>query len=120
MKSILNRLAVAFVIASLTAVMVLGKSRKETVTFESNIKVNGTLVNKGVYDVKFDDKTQELSITKGSKVIARTVTTVGKRDGKARRLELRSTGSGDQKELISVTFGGMDHDLLINNSQASR
>lgn len=120
MKSILNRLAVALVISSLAAVMVLGKSRKETVTFESNIKVNGTLVNKGVYDVKFDDKTQELSIMKGSTVIARATTTVGKRDRKARTFEVRSIGSGDEKELNAVAFGGMDHNLLVNTSQASR
>ena len=120
MKSILNRIAVALVITSLASVMVLGKARKEKVTFDSNIKVNGTLVNKGVYDLKFDEKTEELSIMKGSKVIARTTTTVGKRDGKAARFELRSSRNGDETELTSVTFAGMDHNLLINNSPASR
>ncbi len=120
MKSILNRIAVALVITSLASVMVLGKARKEKVTFDRNIKVNGTLVNKGVYDLKFDEKTEELSIMKGSKVIARAKTTGRKRDGKARRFELRSASSGDETELTSVTFDGMDHDLLINNSQASR
>jgi hypothetical protein len=120
MKSTLNRIAVALVITSLATVMVLGKTRKEKVSFASNIKVNGTLVNKGVYDLKFDEKSEELSIIKGDKVIARATTSVRKRDSKARRFELRSAKSGDETELVSVTFDGMDHDLLINNSQASR
>jgi hypothetical protein len=120
MKSILSRIAIALVITSLTTGMALGLGRKESVTFDTNIKVNGTPVSKGVYDLKYDEKTEELSIVKGKKVIAKVTTTAGKRDGKARRLELRSTGTGDDKELISVTFGGMDHDLIINNSQASR
>ncbi|MFN2491383.1 MAG: hypothetical protein ABR501_00685 [Pyrinomonadaceae bacterium] len=120
MKSTLNRIATALVVASLASGIVLGKSKKEAVTFQEDIKVNGTLVNKGSYEIKFDDKTEELSIMKGSKVIARASTTVAKRDRKARTLEVKSTRSGDQTELTSVAFGGMDHDLVVNNSQASR
>jgi hypothetical protein len=40
---------------------------KQKVTFENDIKVNGTLVKKGTYDVKFDDETGQLAIEKNGK-----------------------------------------------------
>jgi hypothetical protein len=120
MKSVLNRIAIALLVASLSSVMVFAKAKKETVRFPENIKINGTLVKKGMYDVKFDDKTSELSIMKGSKVIARATANVEKRDGKAREFAFRSSGTGDDAQLISVTFAGDDHELVIGSSQASR
>ena len=74
MKTILSRIALAFLIASLATLSVFAKGKKETANFPTNIKVNGTLVKKGVYDLKFDDKTGELLIMKGDKVIARAAT----------------------------------------------
>ena len=120
MKTLLNRIAFTLLITVLASVSVFPKSKKETVKFPTNIKVNGTLVSKGVYDLKFDDKTGELSIMRGSKVIARATTGTAKRDRKAQTLEIRSTGSGDEAQLISIAFSGSDQNLVINASQASR
>jgi hypothetical protein len=119
MKS-LNRMAVALLIASLASVSAFAKAKREKVTFPTNVKVNGTVVTKGVYDVKFDDKTGELTIEKGSKVIARATVNVEKRAKKAQRPEFRTTGSGDDTQLIAVTFSGTDQELKISGSQASR
>jgi len=116
----LNRIAVALLIASLASVSAFAKGKKETVTFPTNVKVNGTVVTKGVYDVKFDDKTGELSIEKGSKVIARATVSVEKRDKKAQRPEFKTIGRGDDTQLIAVTFSGTDQQLNISGSQASR
>ena len=120
MKSLLNRITLAFVIAALSSVVIFAKSKTEKITLADNIKVNGTVVKKGVYDLKFDEQTGELSIMKGGKVIAKASTTAAKREKKATRLELKSTGTGDQAELTSVSFSGMDHDIVIANSQATR
>jgi len=120
MKSFLKRIAMAALITSLASVSVFPKAKKETVKFLTDIKVNGTLVNRGVYDVKFDDKTGELSIEKEGKVIARATASVEKRQNKARTFVLRSSGSGDETQLIGVTFAGADHDIMINGTQASR
>ena len=120
MKSLLSRIAMVLLVASLASVAVFAKAKKETVSFPTNIKVNGTVVNKGVYDVKFDDKTGELSIMKDNKVIARAAASVEKRDKKARQFAIRSSGTGDETQLIGVTFAGADHDLVIGSSQASR
>ena len=120
MKTILNRIALALLITSLAGLSVFAKGKKETVNFLTNIKVSGTLVNKGVYDLKVDDKTGELLIMKGSKVVARATTSTAKRDRKAQALEIRTTGSGDETQLTSVAFTGSEENLVITGSQASR
>jgi hypothetical protein len=120
MKYFLNRIGLALLITSLATVTVLAKTKKATVTFPTDIKVNGTAVSKGVYDLKFDDKTGELTIVKDNKVIARATASAEKREKKARQFALRSTGSGAEMQLTSVTFSGADHDLIISGSQASR
>ena len=120
MKTLLNRIALALLIAAVASVSVFPKSKTETVRFATNIKVNGTLVKAGEYDLKFDDKTGELSIMKGSKVIARATTSPAKRDRKAQTLEIKAEGAGGEARLISVAFSGSDQDLVISGSQASR
>jgi hypothetical protein len=120
MKSILNRIAVALLVTSLASALAFAKTKRETVTFPTDIKVNGTVVSKGVYDLKYDDAAGELTIAKDNKVIARTTTSVEKRDSKARQFQLRSSGSGDEKQLTGFTFAGSDHNVVIGNSQATR
>ena len=120
MKSLLQRIAMALLITSLAGVSAFAKGKTEKVTFPTNIKVNGTVVTKGVYDLKFDEKTGELSIMKDNKVVARAVVSAEKRVGKARQLIIRSIGSGDDTQLTSITFSGADQDLVISGSQASR
>jgi hypothetical protein len=120
MKTLINRIAVAFLIASLASVAVFAKSRKQSTTLVTNLNVNGTLLKKGLYDVKFDEEKSELSFVKDGKVVARAAVGSEKRETKARGLELRTTGKGDDVQLVGVAFSGMDHDLVINGSKASR
>jgi hypothetical protein len=120
MKSLISRIAIALLITSLAGVSAFAKTRREKITFIDNIKVNGTLVTKGVYNLKFDDKTGEVSILKGSKVVARASVDPEKRDRKAGTFEVRSTGSGDTRQLLSVAFGGSDVNLVLRDSQASK
>jgi hypothetical protein len=120
MKSFLNRMAMALLVTSLATVTVFPKTKKATVSFPTNIKVNGTVVNKGVYDLRFDDKTGELTIAKENKVIARATASLEKRKSKARNFVLRSTGNGDDTQLTGVTFSGADHDVVLSSAQASR
>ena len=120
MKTIFNRIALALLLTSLASLSVFAKGKKETVNFLTNIKVNGTLVKEGVYDLKIDEKTGELVVMKGSKVVARATTSTAKRDRKAQTLEIRTTGSGDETQLTSVAFTGSEENLIITGSQASR
>lgn len=119
MKSIVNRIAVVLVVGALTSMVAFAKVHKHKVTFENDIKVNGTLVKKGTYDVKFDDQSGQLSIVKNGKTVAEATTRVEARAKKANDFQLRSTVNGEETELIGVTFGGSDKDVLITNGAAT-
>jgi len=41
------------------------------------------------------------------------------REKKASDFQLRSTTNGDETQLVGVTFGGSDKDVLISNNGAS-
>jgi hypothetical protein len=119
MKSILNRVMVVLLVGALTGVVALAKVQKEKVTFESDIKVNGTLVKKGTYEVKFNDETGQLAIVKNGKTVAEAMTRVETRSKKASDFQIRSTVNGNETQLIGVTFGGSDKDIVLSNSGAS-
>lgn len=119
MKSIVNRIVVVMMIGALASVAALAKTHKQKVTFDSDIKVNGTVVKKGSYDLKFDDETGQLSIIKNGKVVAQSMAKLEDRSKKASGFQLRSTGSGEQTELTGVTFGGSDKDVVITSGGAT-
>ena len=119
MKSIVNRVLVVMLVGALTSVVAFAKVQKHRVTFDNDIKVNGTVVKKGSYDVKFDDETGQLSIVKNGKTVAQAMTRIEARETKASDFQLRSTGSGDETQLVGVTFGGSDKDVVITNGGAT-
>jgi len=116
MKSIVSKMVAVVMVGALTSVMAFAKVHKEKVTFDSDIKVNGTVVKKGTYDVKFDDESGQLSITKNGKVVAQAMAKLEQREKKANDFQLRSTTVGDETNLIGVTFGGSDKNVVITSS----
>ena len=119
MKSIVNRMLVVMLVGALTGVVALAKVHKEKVTFENDIKVNGTLVKKGTYDVKFDDESGQLSLSKHGKVVAEAMARTEQRTKKASDFQVRSTRTGNETQLVGITFGGSDKDIMIANNGAS-
>jgi len=119
MKSIVNRVVVVVMIGALTCVAAFAKTQKHKITFENDTKVNGTLVKKGTYDLKFDDATNQLSIVKNGKVVAQAMAKLEPREKKAADFQVRSSGSGDDAQLVGVTFGGSTQDVVIANNGAS-
>jgi len=119
MKSIVNRIVVVVMVGALASVAAMAKTHKQKVTFDSDIKVNGTLVKKGSYEVKFDDETGQLSIMKNGKTIAQSMARLEAREKKANTFQLRATTAGDEKQLVGVTFGGWDKDVIISNGGAA-
>jgi hypothetical protein len=118
MNSIVSRFVVVLVVGALSSVVALAKVHKEKVSFVSDIKINNTLVKKGTYEIKFDDQTGQLSISKNGKVVAQAMGRLESREKKASDFQLRSTGSGDSSQLVGVTFGGQDKDVIISNNGA--
>jgi hypothetical protein len=118
MKSIVNRIVVVVMIGALASVAAFAKTHKHRVTFENDIKVNGTVVKKGNYEVKFDDATGQLSITKNGKTVAQAMAKLEDRAKKANGFQLRSVGEGDAAELVGMTFGGSEKDVVITGGGA--
>jgi hypothetical protein len=106
-------------VGALTSVVAFAKVHKEKVTFDSDIKVNGTVVKKGTYDLKFDDESGQLSITKNGKVVAQAMAKAEQREKKANDFQLRSTTDGGETNLIGVTFNGSDKNVVITASGSS-
>lgn len=119
MKSIMSRMLVVLMVGALTSVAALAKVHKHKVTFDEDIKVNGTVVKRGSYDVKFDDETNQLSILKNGKVVAQAMARLESREKKANDFQLRSTNKDNEQQLTGVTFGGSDKDIVITEGAAS-
>ena len=119
MKSIVSKMIAVLMVGALTGVVAFAKVHKQKVTFESDIKVNGTLVKKGTYDVKFDDESGQLSIEKNGKTVAQAMAKLEAREKKASDFQLRSTVNGEDTNLTGVTFGGWDKNIVITSGGAS-
>ena len=119
MKSILNRVLVVLMVGALTSVVALAKVQTHKVKFESDVKVNNTIVKKGNYEVSFDDQTGQFSILKNKKVVVQTTARVEPRTTKANDFQVRSSGTGNDTQLVGVTFGGSDKDIIISNNGAA-
>ncbi len=119
MKSIVSKVAAVVMVGALTSVVAFAKVQKEKVTFDSDIKVNGTVVKKGTYELKFDDESGQLSITKNGKVVAQAMAKAEQREKKANDFQLRSTSDKGETNLIGVTFNGSDKNVVITGSGSS-
>jgi len=119
MKSIVSKVMAVLMVGALTGVVAFAKVHKEKVTFDTDIKVNGTLVKKGTYDVKFDDESGQLSITKNGKTVAQATAKLEQREKKANDFQLRSTVNGDETNLTGITFGGSDKNIVITSGGSS-
>jgi hypothetical protein len=119
MKSMVSRMVAILMVGALTGVVAFAKVHKQKVTFESDMKVNGTLVKKGTYDVKFDDQSGQLSIEKNGKTVAQATAKLEAREKKANDFQLRSTVNGDETNLTGITFGGSDKNIVITSGGAS-
>ena len=120
MKRFMKAFFLALIIGALASISAFagdkGKVEKKTVTFPEDVMVNGTLVKAGDYEVAFDATTGELSIIKNGKVKAKTAAHVEARSDKAKNTSLRTREGGGATELIGVTFGGSNQDVLIGSN----
>lgn len=117
MKRFMKMGFLALVITALASLSAIagdkGKVEKKAVTFTDDVMVNGTLVKKGNYEIKFDDSTGELSVIKNGKVVAKTSAHYEARSDKARSTALRTVDAGGNVELKGITFGGSDQDVIV-------
>jgi hypothetical protein len=114
MRSFFKSMMVVVGIVTLASLTIMadevGKVKKN-VTFPSDVTVKGTPVKAGTYKLEFDSQSGELSIMKGSKVIAKTQARWEKRDAKAKQSSITTQTGGN--ELRSISFGGKDQDIVV-------
>ena len=116
MKLLTQSMIVACLLVTLAGTTAFGNTRKSMVDFAVDTKVNGTVVKKGQYQVVFDDQSGELSILKGSKLVAKTAVRIEKRDRKARSIEVQTILEGMDQNLVSISFSGSNESLVVGQA----
>jgi hypothetical protein len=120
MKVFLKSTLAALMICALASIAVFAaakdKVKTENVTFPSDVMVNGTLVKAGDYQLKFNEETGELAIMKNGKVKAKTTAHLQPRSEKAKDTAVRTIDKNSIAELVSVTFGGSNQDVVVGAS----
>lgn len=120
MKFLMRSTLAALLICAFTSIAVFAggkdKIKRETVTFVSDVMVNGTLIKAGDYEIKFNETTGELAIVKDGKVKAKTNAHLQARSDKAKSTSIRMMSKDNVAELIGFTFGGSTQDVVVGIS----
>jgi len=116
MKSVVNRVIVTFLLVTLASAAAFAKTNVGRVSFLSDIKVNGTLVKKGEYGVRFDEETGELSLEKDGKAVAKTIAKLEKRNRKAAGTEVQTILEGMDQRLVGIAFRGSNQNLVVSSA----
>lgn len=119
MRKIVNLMVIVAVVCLLSSMTVFGKDKSEYITLPQDMVINGAVVKKGEYKLKFDEKSGELLLMKGGKVVAKTTAKLEKRDEKARTTEFNTTSNGSQSELRAISFRGDNDKIVLSQSGAS-
>jgi len=117
MKRFMKGIFAALVISGLVSIGAYagdkGKTEKKSVTITEDVTINGTVLKPGDYQVKFDESAGELSILKGGKVKANVPAHLQARADKAKDTSLHTLDKGGVAELIGITFGGWNQDVVV-------
>ncbi|HKS29244.1 MAG TPA: hypothetical protein VJS44_15555 [Pyrinomonadaceae bacterium] len=118
MRKMINLLVIVAVVCVLSTLTVFGKDKSEFINLPQDVVINGTLVKKGAYKLKFDEKSGELLLMKGSKVVAKTSARLEKREEKADRTEFNTINNGTSSELRGITFRGESEKIVLSQGGA--
>lgn len=119
MRKMINLWVIAAVVCLFASLTVTASDKSEYVTLPQDVTINGTLVKKGEYKLKFDEKSGELLLMKGGKVVAKTSARLEKREEKAARTEFNTITNGNVSELRGITFRGDNQKIVISGNTAS-
>src|SRR5262244_1721582 len=113
-----RRMVIGFALLAMTAAITFADRKSDTVTFEKDTMVNGTLVKSGTYKVQFDYKTNELSVIKYTKPIATAPGRVEQTDRRASRTTLMTTDRDNTTIMTAITFSGDNRKIIIRPGTA--
>jgi len=117
MIKLVNQLVGLVLVGVIASGVAFAKEMKKEVTFSQPVVVNGMLVKKGTYDAVFDDQTNELSIVKDRKVIARAPAQLEKRGERDRSVYVTRAEEGDSTNvvLLSVALNDGNRATIVNS-----
>jgi hypothetical protein len=112
-------ISLALTLCALASTMALAKSKSHMITFDQDMLVNGALVKKGEYQVRFNEQNSELTILNGNRAI---VTATVKEETLAKKAPVTTfdVKTGDKGLMLTkITFGGDRYSLLFSDNQAA-
>jgi hypothetical protein len=115
MNKTASRIVIGLTLLAMTAAIAFADRKSDTVTFEKDTVVNGTMVKSGTYKVLFDYKTNELSVIKYTKPIATAPCRVEQGDRKAGRTTLLTTDKDNTTVMTAITFGGDKRTIVVES-----
>jgi hypothetical protein len=122
MIKLVNQLVVMILVGAIASGVALAKVIKKEVTFAQPVVVNGTLVKSGTYNAVFDDQTNELSIVKGRKVVARAPAQLEKRLVRDNGVYVTRDTPGDASTavLMNVTLNESTRATIVNSGDSAQ
>ena len=115
MIKFVNRIIAVGLIVGSMFVIGMAKEIKKQVTFDEPVRVNGTTIKAGTYEVTFDEATSELTIFKGKKVQAKASASLEKLEkGSKQVYSLLTDANSESKVLTSVNLGNGNQVKLVN------
>ena len=108
MRTRLQTIAIALVVCALLGSTALAGGKSKNVNFDVDVTVGDTLIKKGDYELRFDDKSQELTIRRNGKVVAQTSASLSesKSAGKYRAAYTTLKDASGARLLATVDMGG--------------
>jgi hypothetical protein len=121
MIKLANQLVGVVLVGAIAGGGAFAKEIKKEVTFAQAVVVNGTQIKEGTYEVVFDDQTNELSIVKGRKVVARAPAQLEQREERDRALYVtRQEGHSSNAVLLSVVLKNKNQATIVNSGDSSQ
>lgn len=115
----MNLMALVVICAAALTSAVEAKDRKKTVTLAESVLVNGTTVEKGEYEIKFDSETSQVTFLRNGDAVLTAKADVQMRENKApyNTMSFKQTERG--RLLESLTFQGDRRVLVLGGAEAS-
>lgn len=121
MIKLANQLVGMVLVGAIAGGVAFAKPIKKTVTFSQDVVVNGTMVKEGTYEAVFDDQTNELSIVKDRRVVARAPAQLEKREERDRAVYVtRHVEDSTNAVLLTVVFKGNNQATIVNSGDSAQ
>ncbi|MFY9224385.1 MAG: hypothetical protein WAQ98_17060 [Blastocatellia bacterium] len=119
MKKFANLVLIAVFLFSNQLVFAGGKGKK--IEFPRDVVVNGTEVKKGKYNVQFDEKTNEVMIWQGDKLIAKSNAKKNVHNASHKNIvtEILVVKQGEKSVLKRLSLAGEQEDILLDMKNLS-